>query len=369
MSKPNVLVLGGVGFVGRNMVKFLVDNQLAGKIRVVDKVLPSTAFLGQDHQLAFNHPSVEYLQGNLTSPASIAKVFTLEGGKFNIVFNLAAETKYGQTDAVYAEKVLDLSVKVATEAVKQKVDRFVEVSTAQVYEAGKKSSKESSKTDPWTALAKFKLRAEEELRKIPGLNLIIVRPATIYGPGDINGLSPRVICGAVYQHLGEKMKFLWGDDLKINTVHVRDVCRALWLISQKGQLGAVYNLADAGDLDQGKFNKLIEKVFKIETGFLGAMMSNLAKMNFKAVTEEVNDKHLKPWSELCKAASIVNTPLTPYLDQELLYNNSLSVDGSSIEEQLGFKYEHPEVTEALLREQGPVAYQSERTIRSRLQPC
>lgn len=32
--------------------------------------------------------------------ASIAKIFTLEGGKFNIVFNLAAETKYGQTDAV-----------------------------------------------------------------------------------------------------------------------------------------------------------------------------------------------------------------------------------------------------------------------------
>lgn len=139
MSKPNVLVLGGVGFIGRNFVKYLVDNNLAAKIRVVDKVLPSTAFLGDDHQAAFNNPIVEYQQGNLTSPgttifscyllfmallflsplcgrcaylcvvvntiliffiASIAKVFTLEGGKFNLVFNLAAETKYGQTDAV-----------------------------------------------------------------------------------------------------------------------------------------------------------------------------------------------------------------------------------------------------------------------------
>lgn len=350
MSKPNVLVLGGVGFIGRNFVKYLVDNNVAAKIRVVDKVLPSTAFLGEEHQAAFNNPIVEYQQGNLTSPASIAKIFTLEGGKFNLVFNLAAETKYGQTDAVYAEKVLDLSVKVATEAAKQKVDRFIEVSTAQVYEAGKKPSKENAKADPWTALAKHKLQAEEQLRKIAGLNLVIVRPATVYGPGDINGLSPRIICGAVYQHLNEKMKFLWSEDLKINVVHVRDVSKALWVVSQKGQLGAIYNLADKGDLDQGKFNKVVEKIFHIETGFLGSMMSNLAKVNFKGVTEEVNDKHLKPWSELCKGANIVNTPLTPYLDQELLYNNSLSIDGSAIEE-IGFKYDHPEVTEALVREQ------------------
>jgi len=350
MSKPNVLVLGGVGFIGRNFVKYLVDNNVAAKIRVVDKVLPSTAFLGADHQNAFNNPIVEYVQGNLTSPASIAKCFTIEGGKFNLVFNLAAETKYGQTDAVYAEKVLDLSVKVATEAAKQKVDRFVEISTAQVYEEGKKARKENAKTNPWTALAKHKLKAEEELRKIAGLNLIIVRPATVYGPGDINGLTPRIICGAVYQHLGEKMKFLWSEDLKINSVHVRDVCKALWLISQKGQLGAVYNLADKTDLDQGKLNKIIEKIFKIETGFHGSIISNAAKLNFKSLTEEVNDKHLKPWSELCKGASIVNTPLTPYLDQEVLYNNYLSVDGTAVE-ALGFKYDHPELNDALIREQ------------------
>jgi len=38
MSKPNVLVLGGVGFIGRNLVQFLVENEVAKKIRIVDKV-------------------------------------------------------------------------------------------------------------------------------------------------------------------------------------------------------------------------------------------------------------------------------------------------------------------------------------------
>ena len=43
-SKPRVLVLGGCGFVGRNFVTFLVQNDLASKIRVADKVrFPSRA--------------------------------------------------------------------------------------------------------------------------------------------------------------------------------------------------------------------------------------------------------------------------------------------------------------------------------------
>jgi len=284
---------------------------------------------------------------------SVAKVFTIAGSKFNIVFNLAAETKYGQTDAVYAEKVFDLSIKVGTEAAKQGVDKFIEVSTAQIYEAGKKKAKEGDKTDPWTGIAKYKLKAEEELRKIGGLNLIIVRPAYVYGPGDITSLSPRIICGAVYKHLGEKMKFLWDEKLKINTVHVRDVVKALWHLSQKGAVGSIYNLADKGETDQGDFNEILSKIFGIETGFLGSIVSNLAKLKFDEVTAEVNDKHLKPWSDLAKSHGIVNTPLTPYLDQELLYNNSLSVDGSGIE-STGFVYDNPKVTEALIREQ--IAY-------------
>jgi nucleoside-diphosphate-sugar epimerase len=347
MSKPNVLVLGGVGFIGRNFVKWLVDKGVCGKIRVIDKVLPATAFLGKEHQDAFNHPSVEYKQGNLTSVPSIQKCLTLEdGGKFTYVFNLAAETKYGQTEEVYNEKVFDLTVKCATEAAKAGVERFVEVSTAQVYAAGSKASKETDKLSPWTNIAKFKLKAEEQLKAIPNLKYVVLRPVIVYGPGDSTGLAPRIICGAVYKHLNEKMKFLWGEDLRLNTVYVGDVCKALWHVatSPKVAPGSVYNLADKNDTNQEKINKHLEQIYGIKTGFLGSIASGLAtSLSMKTITEEVNDKHLKPWSDLCKKAQITNTPLTPYLDPELLYNNALSCDGSAIE-ATGFVYDHPQLT-------------------------
>ncbi|KAH3745561.1 NAD-dependent epimerase/dehydratase family protein [Pelomyxa schiedti] len=351
-AKPNVIVFGGTGFIGRNLVHYLVSQDLCNYVRVVDKVFPQTACLNAAHASVYERPNCQFKQGNLTSPTSITACFALEGGqKFNYVFNCAAETKYGQEEPIYEEKTQGLCVKVATAAVAAHVDKFIQLSTAQVYDGGSKIGRETeAKLSPWTTLAKVHAKTETALKAIPGLPLVIFRPAIVYGPGDITGLEPRIICAAVYKHLGETMKFLWTEDLRINTVHVLDVCRAMWHGATTLPVGALYNLCDKNDTTQGKFNAVLGPIFGIKTGFIGSIKSNLAKMNFKSVTEDVNDKHLKPWSELCKAAGILNTPLTPYLDQEVLYDNNTYVDGTAIE-RTGFTYQNPLITEALVRDQ------------------
>lgn len=58
---PSVLVLGGVGFIGRNLVKFLRDNKLAGFIRVVDKAHWQTVMLNKAHEEALR-PDPELLE-------------------------------------------------------------------------------------------------------------------------------------------------------------------------------------------------------------------------------------------------------------------------------------------------------------------
>jgi len=348
MSKPNVLVLGGLGFIGRNLVAYLVSNDLVGQIRVADKGLPALVGLSEKHAAIFE--KVEVKQVNLAREASVNKVFDDGGHKWQIVFNCAGETKYSQTDEVYKENIIDVSATAAKAAAARGIGRFIEVSTAQVYDAGKKASGEEDKVKPWTKLAKAKLAAEEEIKKINGLSWIIVRPAIVYGPGDVSGITPRLIIATVYKNMNEKMEFLWDKDQRINTVHIEDVVSALWHLSQKGTVGQTYNLADSNDTDQGSVNKLLESIFGIRTDFMGNIKSKLATaVAMKTVADTANSTHLGPWSELCKGKNIVNTPLTPYLDEELLYNNPLSVDGNKIT-STGFTYKHPKMTEAHLRE-------------------
>jgi len=69
----------------------------------------------------------------------------------------------------------------------------------------------------------------------------------------------------------------------------------------------------------------------------------------KFLVSIANDLHLKPFSDACKKYGIHETPLTPYLDEELIKENSTSIDGSAIE-KLGFKYDYPAPNAGLLKE-------------------
>jgi hypothetical protein len=42
--QPAYLILGGCGMVGRNLVQYLIHNNLARKIRVADKAMPMTSY-------------------------------------------------------------------------------------------------------------------------------------------------------------------------------------------------------------------------------------------------------------------------------------------------------------------------------------
>lgn len=83
-----------------------------------------------------------------------------------------------------------------------------------------------------------------------------------------------------------------------------DVCQALWHLSKSGTDGEVYNLVDKNDtskspcqvsdredhvqrsnangvllgIDQAKINAILEEIFHIKTGFIGKLVSNLARV-------------------------------------------------------------------------------------------
>jgi hypothetical protein len=61
----------------------------------------------------------------------------VEDGGWDYVINCACETKSGQTDPVYREGILKLSLNCAIEAAKLNVKRFVEISSGHMCSSNK----------------------------------------------------------------------------------------------------------------------------------------------------------------------------------------------------------------------------------------
>lgn len=51
--------------------------------------------------------------------------------------------------------------------------------------------------------------------------------------------------------------------------------------------------------DQAKINAVLEEIFHIKTGFIGKLVSNLARVRLADVVDDANEKHMQPWADLC----------------------------------------------------------------------
>jgi hypothetical protein len=140
------------------------------------------------------------------------------------------------------------------------------------------------------------------------------------------------------QKLGERMDMMWDADMRMSTVHVFDVARAVVHAARKAAPGSVFNLSDKGSTDQGKLCALLASAFGIEFGFFGSIKSNLASLKLEAACEAANEAHLGPWLTLLREHGVRNTPLSPFLHKSLLCHNHSCIDGSAIEGATGFKY-------------------------------
>lgn len=181
---------------------------------------------------------------------SLGRIFDRENGQpWDYVFNCGGETRYSQEDEVYKVRSYALSMAVGREAAKRKVKCFVELSTGMVYKPEGTPRKETDKLKPWLKVAKWKLQAEEDLSKVEGLNLVIIRLPHVYGPYTSKFLATALCMARVYQSLGKEMKWLWKDELRSNTVHVEDVSRAMWTAANwytqnKKTQPVVFNIVD-----------------------------------------------------------------------------------------------------------------------------
>lgn len=362
------------GYIGRFLAKYIHTHSLGSTVRLVDKVLPQLAHLAPEFTEPC-HPSL-FLQADASREASMSRIFDRPDNPtkpWDYVFNLGGETALSQAAEVYKLRSLALSVTLGREAARRGVKAFIEASTGMVYAPSRHPRKESDRLKPWLKYAKSKFEAEEALSRIPGLNLIILRLAHVYGKYDSGFIAKALCLARVYQEQGRELKWLWTEDLRINTVHVEDVARALWkaaewraehhtipaepgspnasrrgssitLSTSGGDTGPspqipIFNIVDHGNTSQGTLAAIISQVFGIKTGFQGSLISQFAKMHLESVVDDLNEDILQPWAELLEKKGIRRPgPLSPFLEKELLKDTDLSLDGGLFERVVGFEY-------------------------------
>lgn len=222
-----VFVTGATGFVGRSVVSALVAK--GHEVRAL--LLPAEDAI----------EGVEVVRGDITRPDSLRGLFDGQ----EAVVHLAGAVGYGQRLATCLALNVQGTKNVATSALAAGARRFIHMSSVSVY--GRVPDVDLTEDAPLRATGEpygdTKILAEQTVQHLAsqsGLQLTIVRPTVIYGPGDDKFL-PKVI-----ENLRSgRARIIGRGDNTVDLVHVRDVATFLaGLLEDPRTIGGVYNLND-----------------------------------------------------------------------------------------------------------------------------
>ncbi|KAG0142696.1 hypothetical protein CROQUDRAFT_673380 [Cronartium quercuum f. sp. fusiforme G11] len=408
VNKPTVLILGGLqDGHARALLPYLIPSApaepLARHVRLVDKYLclpeddAYTTYVDKESQRVLKGSAsngVEYMQANLLVPNSRTKAFTLPESyqdtttkTYDYVFDFTGETDYNADEGVHIERTARLLPELAKLGQSLGVKAYVR-ELPPLYKSDNKKPIKEGEGKPFSLRSKWIHEGVRAMAALPDLNLVIARPALLYGPYAVDGYAPRLLIGEIYKYIDERMEHLWSADLRLHTIHSHDLANGLWSlakwISTQGYRGAsahadpipcfipssdplpdgmpprdadikapMFNLVDDGDTTQGVMASMAEKVVGVKTGFYGKVINQFAKLNMIDVIDDVNEKHFAPWPEMLSRSSppIVNTPFTPTLPVALLSKHHIALDGTKVRQVIGWKPTFSSMTVEAIQDQ------------------
>jgi UDP-glucose 4-epimerase len=259
-TKLPVVVTGGAGFLGQNVVRYLTQQGL--ECFVVDCKEPTAPELVRAVKAGKVKLVVVDLQDSSAVAGCVAKLPT----KFHLV-QLAAviETITEVTDKTPA--TLGYHVGISMNVAEGWRDRLLSmcyISSWEVYGVPKRLPlHEGHETQPFNVYGVGKFMAENYLRVFCnslGIPLTILRLSHIYGPGEWhNKAIPNFIKNCI-GGVSHKL-FGGGKDLR-EFVHVRDIARAIELSFGRTENG-IFNIAGGRALTVRQTLDLIETLFNV----------------------------------------------------------------------------------------------------------
>jgi dTDP-glucose 4,6-dehydratase len=245
----NLLVTGGCGFIGSNLVKLLRAERPEGKVVTLDK-LTYAGNLENLSELESDKGHV-FVRGDIANRELLDLV--LREHKVDAILHLAAESHVDRSilgARVFVETNV-LGTQVLLDAARDaNVKRFVMVSTDEVYGSLGPTGAftESSPIQPSSPYSASKASADLlalAYQHTYGLDVVVTRCSNNYGRYQFpEKLIPLMVVNALH----DKPLPVYGDGGNVRDwLHVEDHCRALLMALEKGRSGEVYNIGGGAE--------------------------------------------------------------------------------------------------------------------------
>lgn len=244
-----LLVTGGAGFIGSNFVRMVLSEHPDCSVVNLDKL----TYAGNLENLAgfLDHPNHKFIKGDICNELLLEQI--IEKHQIDAIINFAAESHVDRSIAepkVFIETNVTGTLTLLEAARAKKLDRFIQISTDEVYGAlgGKGKFTEQTPLGPNSPYSASKAAADHLVKAFGhtwGVRFNITRCSNNYGPYQFpEKLIPLMINNA----LNNKELPVYGDGLYVRDwLYVYDHCTAIWQVLQKAPPGEVYNIGGCNE--------------------------------------------------------------------------------------------------------------------------
>lgn len=294
-----ILVTGGAGFIGSNLVKYLYYKYPDYRLVVVDlltyagsiKNLPDGAFESERYEFWYGDIRNGELMDTLISQADVVIHLAAES---HVTRSIYDNRLFFETDVLGTQTVANAVVKY-----RDKIQRFIHISTSEVYGTALDNEiDETHSLNPMSPYAAAKCGADRLVHSywatynIPS---VIVRPFNNFGPFQhLEKAVPRFITSFI---LDEPVTIHGDGSAARDWLFVQDHCRALDMILHADAskvVGEVFNLGTGNDRSILEIAQSIQNILvHDETKALATVGAPSKSKNDRAGTGNLEETEFK----------------------------------------------------------------------------
>jgi dTDP-glucose 4,6-dehydratase len=239
-----ILVTGGAGFIGSNFVRMVLSEHSDCFVVNLDKL----TYAGNLENLAglTDQANHKFIKGDICNAELVDRL--IDEHRINAIINFAAESHVDRSlvdPGIFVETNVKGTLVLLKAALKRNLDRFVQVSTDEVYGSLGPSGMFTEETplSPNSPYSASKAAADHLVKAFGhswGLKYNVTRCSNNYGPYQFpEKMIPLMINNA----LSDKELPIYGDGLYVRDwLYVYDHCTAVWKILTETEPGRTYNI-------------------------------------------------------------------------------------------------------------------------------